>query len=148
MGGHPLGLELTEAAEGNLAACNAVTILGWTGARKATPSVGGNPLGLELTEGDRAACAAVGGIEKSARGCNAAPSEDGGRKSIHATSDRSRSEPGNQYSDVQLSVTAPRLGRRVRDDTCQGLGLTLNRYYLNAVRGPRARLKLKFGSTQ
>ena len=78
--------------------------------------MGGNPLGLELTEGDRAACAAVSGIEKSARGCNAAPSEDGGRKSIHAISERSRSEPGIQYSDVQLSVTAPRLGRRVRDD--------------------------------
>ena len=88
--------------------------------------MGGNPLGLELTEGDRAACAAVGGIEKSARGCNAAPSEDGGRKSIHAISDRSRSEPGNQYSDVQLSVTAPRLGRRVPGRRyMQGFGFNL-----------------------
>ena len=105
------------------------SILGCDGSEKSDTVGGGTPLGLELTEGDRAACAAVGGIEKSARGCNAAPLEDGGRKSIHAISDRSRSEPGNRYSDVQLSVTAPRLGRRVRDDTCKGLGLTLNRYY-------------------
>jgi len=48
MGGHPLGLELTEAAEGDCAACTAVIDIG------------------------------VGGSEKSARGCDTAPSEDGG----------------------------------------------------------------------
>jgi hypothetical protein len=48
MEGHPLGLELTEAAEGYRAACTAVVDIG------------------------------VGGIEKSARGCDTAPSEDGG----------------------------------------------------------------------
>jgi hypothetical protein len=55
MGGHPLGLELTEAAEGGRAACIAVVDIGVGGSEKS-------------------------GIEKSARGCNAAPSEDGGRK--------------------------------------------------------------------
>ena len=47
-GGQSTGLELTEAAEGDRAACNAVIDIG------------------------------VGGSETSARGCYVAPSEDGG----------------------------------------------------------------------